>query len=235
MARERLYLFDTTLRDGAQTTGVDFSLEDKLQVAALLDGSASTTSRAAIPAPTRWTRPSSTRKRTKRARFTAFGMTQAGRALRLQRPRRGRRCWKPSATPSASWPRPGTTMSTSRSAARSRRISMASRDSVARGGGPRARGDARLRALLRRLQGQSRLRARLRPGGATRPARAGSCCATPMAARCRTRSRRIVARGGRATCRATHLGIHAHDDTGQRRRQFARGGARPARARSRAR
>ena len=37
MNRERLYLFDTTLRDGAQTTGVDFSLEDKRQIAALLD------------------------------------------------------------------------------------------------------------------------------------------------------------------------------------------------------
>ena len=35
--RERLYLFDTTLRDGAQTTGVDFSLEDKRLVAAMLD------------------------------------------------------------------------------------------------------------------------------------------------------------------------------------------------------
>ena len=35
--RERLYLFDTTLRDGAQTTGVDFSLEDKRQIAAMLD------------------------------------------------------------------------------------------------------------------------------------------------------------------------------------------------------
>ncbi len=35
--RERLYLFDTTLRDGAQTTGVDFSLEDKRRIAAVLD------------------------------------------------------------------------------------------------------------------------------------------------------------------------------------------------------
>ncbi|MEJ0052685.1 MAG: citramalate synthase [Methylovirgula sp.] len=37
MSRERLYLYDTTLRDGAQTTGVDFSLDDKRRIAALLD------------------------------------------------------------------------------------------------------------------------------------------------------------------------------------------------------
>ena len=37
MTRERLYLFDTTLRDGAQTTGVDFSLDDKRHIAAMLD------------------------------------------------------------------------------------------------------------------------------------------------------------------------------------------------------
>jgi 2-isopropylmalate synthase len=37
MARERLYLFDTTLRDGAQTNGVDFTLADKLVVAQMLD------------------------------------------------------------------------------------------------------------------------------------------------------------------------------------------------------
>jgi 2-isopropylmalate synthase len=37
MSRERLYLFDTTLRDGAQTAGIDFSLADKLNVAAMLD------------------------------------------------------------------------------------------------------------------------------------------------------------------------------------------------------
>ncbi len=37
MSRERLYLFDTTLRDGAQTNGVDFSLHDKRMIATLLD------------------------------------------------------------------------------------------------------------------------------------------------------------------------------------------------------
>ncbi|HWM48964.1 MAG TPA: citramalate synthase [Xanthobacteraceae bacterium] len=36
MARERLYLFDTTLRDGAQTNGVDFTLADKLAIANML-------------------------------------------------------------------------------------------------------------------------------------------------------------------------------------------------------
>ncbi len=37
MSRDRVTLFDTTLRDGAQTTGVDFSLEDKKAIATLLD------------------------------------------------------------------------------------------------------------------------------------------------------------------------------------------------------
>ena len=36
MTRERLYLFDTTLRDGAQTTGVDFSVDDKRRIAGIL-------------------------------------------------------------------------------------------------------------------------------------------------------------------------------------------------------
>ena len=37
MSKERLYIFDTTLRDGAQTQGVDFSVDDKLKIAATLD------------------------------------------------------------------------------------------------------------------------------------------------------------------------------------------------------
>src|SRR3954468_11145172 len=35
--RERLYLFDTTLRDGAQTNGVDFTLTDKFAIVRILD------------------------------------------------------------------------------------------------------------------------------------------------------------------------------------------------------
>ena len=36
MSKERLYIFDTTLRDGAQTQGVDFSLEDKEKILYLI-------------------------------------------------------------------------------------------------------------------------------------------------------------------------------------------------------
>ena len=32
MSKDKLFIFDTTLRDGAQTEGVDFSLEDKFKI-----------------------------------------------------------------------------------------------------------------------------------------------------------------------------------------------------------
>ena len=37
MSREKIYIFDTTLRDGEQTQGVDFSIDDKLKIAKALD------------------------------------------------------------------------------------------------------------------------------------------------------------------------------------------------------
>jgi hypothetical protein len=37
MTRERLFLFDTTLRDGQQTQGVQFSTAEKHQIARALD------------------------------------------------------------------------------------------------------------------------------------------------------------------------------------------------------
>jgi 2-isopropylmalate synthase len=81
MTRERLYLYDTTLRDGQQTLGVQFSIPDKQAIATALDrlgvdyieggwpGANPTDSEFFADAP-----------RT-RATFTAFGMTKrAGRS-----------------------------------------------------------------------------------------------------------------------------------------------------------
>ena len=36
MKKEKIYIFDTTLRDGAQTEGVDFTIEDKNKIAKVL-------------------------------------------------------------------------------------------------------------------------------------------------------------------------------------------------------
>ena len=36
MSREKIYIFDTTLRDGAQTEGVNFSIDDKNKIATAL-------------------------------------------------------------------------------------------------------------------------------------------------------------------------------------------------------
>ena len=36
MSKDKIYIFDTTLRDGAQTEGVDFSVEDKNKIAKIV-------------------------------------------------------------------------------------------------------------------------------------------------------------------------------------------------------
>ncbi|MGC9953543.1 MAG: citramalate synthase [Rhizomicrobium sp.] len=83
MTKERLYLFDTTLRDGAQTQGVDFSVEDKRQIALALDALGVDYIEGGWPGAN----PTDTaffaeRPPLKRARFTAFGMTKrAGRSI----------------------------------------------------------------------------------------------------------------------------------------------------------
>src|ERR1700752_1585876 len=77
MDDKRVYLFDSTLRDGAQTQGVDFSVDDKRIIAKALDQlgidyveggwpGANPTDDAFFADP-----PSLAR-----ARFTAFGMTK---------------------------------------------------------------------------------------------------------------------------------------------------------------
>ncbi len=76
MTKERLYLFDTTLRDGAQTNGVDFTLEDKVLVTGLLDKLGIDYVEGGYPGANPTDNAFFDRRRTERATFTAFGMTK---------------------------------------------------------------------------------------------------------------------------------------------------------------
>src|ERR1700755_3086246 len=76
MAKERLYLFDTTMRDGALTTGVDFSLEDKRRIAAMLDRLGVDYVEGAYPGANPLDTEFFKKNPTDRARFCAFGMTK---------------------------------------------------------------------------------------------------------------------------------------------------------------
>ena len=83
MARERISLYDTTLRDGAQTHGVDFSVEDKWLIAQQLDALGLDYIEAGYPGAN----PTDTRlfaeaKPLGHAKLTAFGMTKrSGRSI----------------------------------------------------------------------------------------------------------------------------------------------------------
>ena len=81
MSRERLYIFDTTLRDGAQTTGIDFSLEDKRNIAALLDDLGVDYVEGGYPGANPLDTEFFSKKPVRKAHFAAFGMTKrAGRS-----------------------------------------------------------------------------------------------------------------------------------------------------------
>lgn len=83
MPKSRLHIFDTTLRDGAQTQGVDFSVEDKHQIAHALDAIGIDYVEGGWPGAN----PTDTRffaepPKLKTAKLTAFGMTKrAGRSV----------------------------------------------------------------------------------------------------------------------------------------------------------
>ncbi|MEA3070414.1 MAG: 2-isopropylmalate synthase [Alphaproteobacteria bacterium] len=76
MTRERLYLFDTTLRDGAQTNGVDFTLNDKLMIARMLDELGLDYVEGGYPGANPIDTELFAQDRNLRATFTAFGMTR---------------------------------------------------------------------------------------------------------------------------------------------------------------
>jgi 2-isopropylmalate synthase len=76
MARERLYLFDTTLRDGAQTNGVDFTLADKLAIAGMLDELGIDYVEGGYPGANPTDTELFGKERNFDTTFTAFGMTR---------------------------------------------------------------------------------------------------------------------------------------------------------------
>ncbi|BCH65501.1 citramalate synthase [Agrobacterium vitis] len=76
MSREKITLFDTTLRDGQQTPGIDFSVEDKIAIAAMLDDFGLDYVEGGYPGANPTDTAFFSKKRTSRARFTAFGMTK---------------------------------------------------------------------------------------------------------------------------------------------------------------
>ena len=75
-ARERLYLFDTTLRDGAQTNGVDFTLADKIEIVRMLDELGLDYVEGGYPGANPTDTNFFAERRPMQARLTAFGMTR---------------------------------------------------------------------------------------------------------------------------------------------------------------
>jgi 2-isopropylmalate synthase len=81
-AKDRLYVYDTTLRDGAQTPGIEFSLEDKIAVVKLLEELGVDYVEGGYPGANVTDTAFFSEPRTKRATFTAFGMTKrSGRSV----------------------------------------------------------------------------------------------------------------------------------------------------------
>ncbi|MGH1459714.1 MAG: citramalate synthase [Paracoccaceae bacterium] len=81
MTKEHLYLYDTTLRDGQQTQGVQFSTEEKQQIAATLDALGVDYIEGGWPGANPTDSAFFEAAPQTRARFTAFGMTKrAGRS-----------------------------------------------------------------------------------------------------------------------------------------------------------
>src|SRR5690606_15941240 len=79
---DRLYLFDTTLRDGAQTPGIDFSVEDKRLIVGLLERIGVDYVEGGWPGANPTDTECFAKKPTKSSKFVAFGMTKrAGRSL----------------------------------------------------------------------------------------------------------------------------------------------------------
>ena len=83
MTRQRLYLYDTTLRDGQQTQGVQFSAAEKTEIAHMLDELGVDYIEGGWPGANPTDSDFCDQRPETRATFTAFGMTRrSGRSGR---------------------------------------------------------------------------------------------------------------------------------------------------------
>ena len=108
MTKDRIYLFDTTLRDGQQTPGIDFSVEDKIAIARMLDEFGIDYVEGGYPGANPTDTAFFAMKRTVKASFVAFGMTKragisASNDPGLDRSAPGRPRPTPSAYVAKSW------------------------------------------------------------------------------------------------------------------------------------
>ncbi|MCP4316818.1 MAG: citramalate synthase [Hyphomicrobiales bacterium] len=74
--REKIYLFDTTLRDGQQTPGIDFGVEDKIAIAKMLDEFGLDYVEGGYPGANPTDTKFFEKNRMQNAAFVAFGMTK---------------------------------------------------------------------------------------------------------------------------------------------------------------
>ncbi len=213
MTREKIHLFDTTLRDGQQTPGVDFSVEDKIAIAALLDDFGMDYIEGGYPGANPTDTAFFEQKRTRSACFVAFGMTKRagisasndpGLATLLQA-RADAICFVAKSWDYHVHVALGCTLEENLASIR---------DSVAAGAGGWQAGAGRLRAFLRWLQGQSRLCARCARAAYEAGARWIVLCDTNGGTQPHE-IHVIVAAVIGAGVPGDHLGIHAHNDTGQ--------------------
>ena len=216
MTGERIWLYDTTLRDGAQTQGVDFSVQDKLRIARELDAlgidyveggwpGANPTDDAFFASP----------PELKRARLCAFGMTR----------RSGRSAANDPGLVALFQAKTPVITLVGKSSARQAEGALGRQPGREpdhdRGFGPRGRparrgGDARRRAFLRRLQGGCRVHAGLPAGGAR------SGCPLDRALRHQWRRPAARGRGGGRPGGAAHPGRAAGHPHPQRHRERRR-------------